>query len=303
VSNQSAIRQQITDQIMESLTHGKLPPWRRPWSDDPNAPGLHTSLSSGDAYRGINQLVLQLSASQQNFQSKWWGTYNQISNSGASVRRGQKATKIVLWKPVSRIRANKDGKDVKDSFMIMRKFSVFNAEQTTGMDEFRVGYAQSAVDTGERYEHANQVIEATDADIRHGGNAAFYSPQHDFIQCPFRHQFNSAEEYLGTVFHEICHWAEHAERLNWDRKNNGYAMGELIAEIGSCFIMSELGLPTADNMENHAAYVKNWMKGMQDDPKFIFRAAAQAAKATDFILHFSRSPESEAEPELEEVPF
>ncbi len=84
----------------------------------------------------------------------------------------------------------------------------------------------------------------------------------------------------------LTHWTEHAERLNWDRANQGYAMGELIAEIGCCFMMSELSLPTADNMDNHAAYLKSWLKGMSDDPKFIFRAAAQATKAVDYLLSF-----------------
>jgi len=302
VSNQTEIRQQITNQIIEALEISNLPPWRKPWSDDPNA-GLNTSLSSGAAYRGINQLILQVSASRQDFRSKWWGTFNQIRNSGSSVRRGQKATKIVLWKPVSRKRANKDGKKVDDSFLIMREFSVFNIEQTTGLDEFRVGFAQPAVDTSERYEETDRVIEATDADIRHGGNDAFYTPQNDFIQCPFRHQFDSPESYYETLFHELTHWAEHPERLNWDRQANGYAMGELIAEIASCFGVSELNLPTTESMGNHAAYVKHWLKGMQDDPKFIFRAAAQATKAVDFILSFSRTPDSVAEPEPIAVPF
>jgi antirestriction protein ArdC len=41
---------------------------------------------------------------------------------------------------------------------------------------------------------------------------------------------------------------------------------------------------------------------MSDDPKFIFRAAAQATKAVDFLLSFSRTAEP-VEVELEEVPF
>lgn len=303
MSNQTEIRQHITDQIIESLTNAELPPWRKPWSDDPNAPGLHTSLSSGDAYRGINQLILQASASRQNFNSKWWGTYRQIQNSGANVRKGQKATKIVLWKPVNRKRADKDGKEVDDSFLIMREFSVFNAEQTTGMEQFRIGFAQPAQDTIAKHEHADEVIGATGADIRYGGNQAYYSPQHDFIQCPFRHQFDSAEGFIETLSHELCHWAE--GRIGFDRSKheNSYAFAELVAEIGSCFVMSELNLPTTENMDNHAAYVKGWLKGMEDDPKFIFRAAAQATKAVDFILSFSRSPEPVQESEVKEIPF
>jgi len=43
------IRQQITDQIIESLTNGKLPRWRRSWANDPAASDVNTSLSTGNA--------------------------------------------------------------------------------------------------------------------------------------------------------------------------------------------------------------------------------------------------------------
>ncbi len=60
--------------------------------------------------------------------------------------------------------------------------------------------------------------------------------------------------------------------------------------------MGELRLPTTDNLENHAAYLKSWLSAMAEDPKFIFRASAQASKATDFLLSFSRTTEDKAEP-------
>ena len=158
------------------------------------------------------------------------------------------------------------------------------------MNQYRVGFAQPKEDTGERYEHADAVIEATGADIRYGGNEAFYRSGDDFIQVPFRHQFESAEAFYETSFHELCHWTE--KRVGFDRSQaeNTYALGELVAEIGSCFLMGELGLPTTSNLTNHAAYLESWLKGMNGDPKFIFRAAAQASKAVEFVLSFSRNP-------------
>src|ERR1700683_2916528 len=105
------IRQQITDQIVEVLSNGNLPPWRRPWANDPNA-GLNTSLSTGNPYRGINQILLQLAASKGKFQSRWWGTFNQVKANGGYVRKGEKATKIILWKPISRKRTNEVGQEV-----------------------------------------------------------------------------------------------------------------------------------------------------------------------------------------------
>jgi len=58
----------------------------------------------------------------------------------------------------------------------------------------------------------------------------------------------------------------------------------------SCFIAAELGVPQSDDLRNHAAYLESWLGSMENDPKFIFQAAAQASKAADFILEFSRQP-------------
>lgn len=278
------IRQHITHTLIDSLESGNLPFWRRPWSDDPNAPGLHTSLSTGSFYRGINQLIFLASGARQQFKSKWWGTYNQIRHAGASVCKGQRATQIVLFKPVKRTRIDEAGDEVNDSFLVMRTFSVFNAEQTNGLDQFRVGFSQPTTSAEERHERAEAVIDAISADIRFGGNRAFYSLAGDYIQMPYRHQFESATAYYETLCHELVHYSEHSTRLNWNRPDEGYADGELVAEMGACFLLAELGLPTTSRLENHAAYLKSWLKGMNDDPTFIFKAAAQASKAVDSTL-------------------
>jgi antirestriction protein ArdC len=297
------IRTQITSEIVESLKNGNLPPWRRPWSNDPNAPGLHTSLSTGNPYRGINQILLQLAASEGKFQSRWWGTFNQVKANGGYVRKGEKATKVILWKAISRRRTDEDGQEVDDDFLVMREFHVFNAQQTSGLDMYQVGFAPPKNDTGLRYERADSVIDATGADIRYGGNEAFYRLSEDFIQLPFRHQFETPEAFYETSFHELCHWTE--KRVGFDRSEveNTYALGELIAEIGSCFLMAELGLPTSANMTNHAAYLESWLKGMDDDPKFIFKAAAQSSKAVEFVTSFSRNPVEVVAPSADEIPF
>jgi len=92
----------------------------------------------------------------------------------------------------------------------------------------------------------------------------------------------------------MVHFTE--PRLNWDRAAEGYPAGELVAEIGGCFMASELGLPTGESLANHAAYLQSWLKAMQNDPKYIFKASAQASKAADYLLAFSRKPEPEEVP-------
>ena len=43
--SQTDIRQQITDQIIEALESGSVPPWRRPWKVGKNT-GSHANVLS-----------------------------------------------------------------------------------------------------------------------------------------------------------------------------------------------------------------------------------------------------------------
>ena len=294
MQSQNEIRQSITDSIIDALKNGGLPPWRKPWNDDPAGFGLATSLSTAKSYKGINQIILQLAASRNQWTSRWFATFNQIRAAGGCVKKGEKATKVVLWKSIDRKRTNEDGKEVDDSYLVMREFCVFNVEQTSGLDRFQVGFAKRHDNACERYENADAVIDAIGADIRYGGNEAYYRPSKDFIQLPHQHQFESPEAFYETAFHELVHFSE--TRLNWDRATEGYPMGELVAEIGCCQMMAELGLPTTTNLQNHASYLKSWLDGMVSDARFIFRAAAQASKAVDFLLSFSRTTATALEP-------
>lgn len=301
--NANDIRSTITNTIIESLEagNGKLPPWRKPWAADPNGLGLATSLSTGKPYNGINQLLLQVLAMKRGYQSKWFGTFQQIKAASASVRRGEKAVQVVLFRPVSRERTNEVGEQVEDKFLVMRTFSVFNVEQTTGLDQFRIGFAQPSETIFERFEAMDRLVAAVGIDLRHGGNKAFYSPGGDYIQMPHRHQFESSETYYQTLAHEMTHWSE--KRIGFDRvkEENSYALGELVAELGASFLLAELGLPASENIENCTRYLAHWIKAMRGDTRFIFKAAATASKAVDFLLSHVRQPEEQPVPAETEV--
>ncbi|QGJ70860.1 Antirestriction protein ArdC [Planctomycetales bacterium 10988] len=297
--NANDIRTNITNTIIESLEAGGVPAWRRPWAADPNGLGLATSLSTGKPYNGINQLLLQVVAMKYGYQSKWFGTFQQIKQAGASVTKGEKSIQVVLYRPVSRERTNEKGEQVEDKFLVMRTFNVFNAEQTTGLDQFRVGFAQPSGTIFERFEAMDRLVVAAGVNLRHGGNRAFYSPGGDFIQMPHRHQFETSEGYYQTLAHEMTHWSE--KRIGFDRANedHAYALGELVAELGASFLMAELGLPANENAENCTSYLDHWLKAMKGDTKFIFKAAATASKAVDFLLSHVR--QSEQQPVTEEL--
>jgi antirestriction protein ArdC len=69
-------------------------------------------------------------------------------------------------------------------------------------------------------------------------------------------------------------------------------MCELVAEMASCFVASEIGVPHGEALENHASYLKSWLEGMKGDRTFIFRAAKLANKTCDYLLAFTKKPEA-----------
>jgi antirestriction protein ArdC len=73
-------------------------------------------------------------------------------------------------------------------------------------------------------------------------------------------------------------------------------MCELVAEMSSCFVAAELGIPMLE-LTNHAAYLKNWLDAMRQDANFIFKASSLASKTSDFIVSFVR-PNEKVEDEV-----
>lgn len=295
--SQSDIRNAVTSQIIEALKTGGIPPWKRCWSLDPNC-GSPRSLSTLRGYRGINVLLLALASMKQGYHSRWFGSYQAIKQAGGYVRKGEKATSIIFFRPITKTVTTDTGEEKEASFPIMRTFCVFNAEQTSGLEYLWAGRTELAPTVmDERYKKADAAIAATEARIIWGGNQPRYCPSGDHIEMPFRHQFATVADFYQTLGHELTHWTEHATRLNWDRRKaeHSYALGELVAEIGASFLCAELGLPTGDTLDNHHAYLKSWLEAMQNDPRFILTASAQASKAVDLIMSFSRTPVQEPE--------
>ena len=222
-----------------------------------------------------------------------------------NVPQGQWGCQICFWTPVTKTIHTDEGDEEEDRFFVLRMYTVFCVDQVDGkcLDYLRAGQPDTNEPLAVDYVPAEHAIEATGATIRYGGGRAFYSPSGDYIQIPPKATFESLDEFYGTSFHELCHWSEHSSRLNWSRKEreNTYQLGELTAEIGSCYLCRELGVPASEDMTNHVAYLKSWLQAMKNDPRFIFVGSAQASKAADFILSFSRKPDEVTEPEGELV--
>jgi len=287
------IQEEITNKIIESLKSGTIP-WRKPWSTSPNC-GAPTNVISGNMYRGINPLLLELHRQEYDYSCKWYATYKQWTDLGAKVLRRPEHTKPGKWGCgiiyFSRIKKKKEnpstgGEEVEVEFAMLKQYSVFNAEQVELPDHLRhLIDAEPETQNHEfvDYAPAEIAIEATGADIRFGGNKCYYSLNTDHIQMVPKHRFEFEKDYYSTVLHELSHWSE--KRCEW---TGNYAEGELRAEIAAAFMCSELKIPQSDDLSNTQAYLASWLKSLENDPRFIFKASTAASKAADFILSFSR---------------
>ena len=298
MQSQSEIRQNITSKIVESLKNGHIP-WRKPWSgiDGPRTP---TNFLTKRRYSGVNIPILWAASQERGYDVDYFATFKQWQSAGYSVKKGAKAVFIAFFKPVKKVIKEEDGTERTEQFPILRVFPVFSIHEISGNAiESLLNQPAGPVFEHEQREEFERVVAATNANIRiNGSKAAYYRSPADYIQMPEEGRFESFPAYAETLAHELGHWSEH--RLNW---TGTYAEGELRAEMAAVFTTAALNIPDSNDLTNHAAYVGSWLKALENDPKYIFRAAASASKAADFILSFSKSQDEsivseEAEPVL-----
>ena len=86
---------------------------------------------------------------------------------------------------------------------------MFNVCQVEGLPEHFYALAEPPKDTMQRIERADAFFATTKADIRHGGNRAYYTITGDYIQMPPFVAFRDAESHAATLAHELTHWTRH----------------------------------------------------------------------------------------------
>lgn len=278
----------ITAQIIAELEKG-VRPWHRPWAAGHLAGPVSRPLrSTGKPYSGINVLMLWATAMERGYSAPIWMTYRQAAELGAHVRKGEKGTLVVYASTITRTAQDeKTGEDQERQIPFMKGYSVFNVEQIDGLPAHYTATHPPRLNEEQRIEQAEGFFAALGAEIRHGGNSAFYSPSQDFIGMPPFEAFKGAGAYYATLGHECIHWTRHGSRL--DREfgqkrfgDTGYAMEELVAELGAAFLCADLEL-VPQIRDDHAPYIASWLKALKNDKRAIFTAASHAQKAADFL--------------------
>jgi antirestriction protein ArdC len=286
-TNRIDVYSRVTDHIIAELEQG-VRPWLKPWNAEHAAGRISRPLRhDGTPYQGINILMLWASADMAGYNCPYWLTYQQAKELGGFVRKGERGSHVVYANTFKKTETTDDGQEVEAEIPFLKEYTVFNACQIEGLPEHYYQLVEPPKETMERIAQAEAFFANTKAEIRTGGNRACYVIGSDLIQMPSFECFRDAEFHAATLAHELTHWTRHQSRLERDlgRKrfgDAGYAMEELVAELGSAFLCADLAI-TPEVREDHASYLACWLEVLKNDKRAIFSAASFASKAVEFL--------------------
>jgi antirestriction protein ArdC len=187
----------------------------------------------------------------------------------------------------------------------MRYYDVFNGSQIDGLEPLAA--RSDSVKSLAAAEAMVEGMKQTGLKLLHGFNGASYSVQEDLIRMPEPGRFFEDESYWSVLLHECLHATGSHKRMKRliptaRFGSQEYAKEELRAEVGAAMLCAELGIGQAkEHLDNHAAYIASWLEVLKQDKNEIFRAAADAQRACDFIREHAVKVEPKAllEPQIE----
>lgn len=296
------IYQEVTDRIVELLEQGTAP-WHKPWGSS----ALAQNYESKNVYTGINMVLFNLVYADP---EPYYLTFNQVKKLGGKVKKGSKARQVVYFNVLHKdadgksineeqAKAKRNAKEEVKVIPYIKTYNVFNIADIENID-FDIP-AQVLRPENERLEQCEAILQnmpnAPKFKPTKEQRRAYYVPSLDEIHLPMLERFERSEAYYNTFYHEAIHATGHASRLaregiatKTDYGTDIYAFEEIIAELGASFLCGITKINREVIIENNAAYVASWVRRLKDDKKLIFRAAAKAKQAVEYILDKPISP-------------
>lgn len=279
----------ITQRIVDELDKGVMP-WRCRWrKSGGSVPRRH----SGELYRGINLLLLGLTAHASGYSSPYWMTYRQSRDYGGQVRKGERSTLVVYYGTTRSHQATQDDAheeaEEPSTYRFLKGYAAFNADQIENLPD-RFTPAEPDLDAGgQPIERLQTFFDRMDVPVNIGGDVAAYRPRLDDIIMPSYQRFEDSELWYSTLAHELAHGSGAPDRLNretlirYDDNQRYRAEEELVAELTAAMMGAHLGF-TNDHIDDHARYIGSWLKALRSNQRLIFKAAAEAQRAVDWMF-------------------
>ena len=316
--NQDDYHREFAGQLKAQIAQG-VAPWQQPWT--PGEQRLPKNIQTDKPYRGGNSVYLSVTQTAKGYSDHRWATYKQIKDMGGQVRKGEKATHVLFYKfddekaqpqpgapatPASAPEGQAEREGTRPP--MVRCYAVFNVEQADGLTLERKADDRTAEPEWKAHQTAERVIQESGVHVAHvRGDRACYNLQTDKVTLPEREQFATANGYYQTALHELGHATGHPARMDRDTLKNGvghfgsveYAREELRAEMSAMMTGERVGV--GHDGSRGAAYVDGWIKALDQDPKEMYKAAADAQKISDYLMRPIREREQATEKEHGEL--
>lgn len=290
------MREEMINSFIDCLKKDTIP-WHRGWSSE-----RPFNAVTNTEYHGANALWLTYNQQAQLYKDPRWCTFKQAQTQGWKIKPGSKGTKIEFWSLYDTEEKRKltrtEAKQLTDELTaeeftnrvkpVSNTYTVFNGEQIEGIPLYEI--RKNVLHLDEFLSGRNKLIENMKVGFKEGGNEAFYSMAEDMIVLPKINQFDNEFEYITTFFHEAGHATGHVSRFNREmpsaRGTDIYAREELRAEIASAFAAQTFGIDYTQNkyMENHEAYIQDYINVLENKPNELFAAIKDAEKISDYLI-------------------
>lgn len=298
----SDVYQKITDFVVKQIEKQEILPWQKTWTSTSTFE-RPMNYATKTYYKGTNVFLLSFMP----FSRPYYVTYKQAQNLGGQVLKGSESTPVVYWNrlykhlPTNKVMNEQSFKNHPERgnssawkvIPLLKYFNVFNIDQIEGIDYDLPEIKEVVLNENEKIEAAELTINSMPKKpvILNDPSRAFYRPSTDTVHVPKIEQFNSSDEYYGTLFHELVHSTGHESRLNrkavsqieLNNSKSDYGKEELVAEFGAAFLNAIHGIETTH--ENSVAYLNGWLKAIKGDNTLLVNGSAQAQRAADFILN------------------
>jgi len=300
------VYQMVTDRVLEQLGKGIIP-WQKPWKNIKTESGddLAISYTTRKPYSFLNQMLLGRNGE--------WLTFNQVKQMNGNIKKGAKSGIVVFFKRIVSTKMVKDDqgneKEKQTVIPMLKYYPVFHIDDCEGIDTKIKPTDEPLEDevTLEPIAEAERVINgylSREKTLKlHNdkpSSRAYYSPFFDEVTVPMLKQYEVADEYYSTLFHELVHSTGAPKRMNREEGMKSHKFGskdysreELVAELGAAMLCAATGINNDAAFKNSVAYIQGWSKKLMDDNKAIVWAASRSEKAARFIFSGERPKESE----------
>jgi len=316
------VKEAITAEIIESLEEAGTT-WHKDW----RCMGVPISMSDkkGRAYKGINFLILSLKQICKGYTSNKWITYKNMQKLGGNLKpitteqgediidvlTGKKLTQkttMVTFYTLIECKDKQTGEIKKIPYL--KYYRVFNIEQTTLADDNKYKEELKELDPTLISYDIENIIDSYDCKIEHlVQDGAFYNVSTDKITMPAKEQFTNYHAYYSTLLHEIAHSTGHEKKLDrfnetkklFKENKENYSFEELVAELTSMFLLATYKIDNEAIKDMNKAYIKSWLKGLKNNPDYIFKASRYAQKAFEYIQGTKIDNEDNEDNEVKEL--